>query len=138
MTRATVTADMRQRRRALADDQVARPGAILLVAGPNVQPELLRRHCISVLSAGRDLELLRLGPTTISERSLLRALARWYGSAHVQLVQNHSDWVALPHDRTVVVLSDRGFWCGEEQVADLDTMRQMSHAALGEIYGLRP
>lgn len=107
---------------------------VLLVAGPNVPPAVVMRHCAAALSAGRPLELLRLGDVTAVERRLLRALERRYGQDSVRTVETHSDWLALPFERMLVVLSDNGLWRGDDRVADHDEMLAMADAALSRLY----
>lgn len=107
---------------------------VLLVAGPHVSNGELRRYCVGALSAGRPVALVQLHPVSASERYLLRALARWYGQHSVRLVESHSDWAAVSHEATVVVLSDRGIWRDDERVAGPARLGSLSRAAMERLY----
>lgn len=107
---------------------------VVLVAGPNIPPHVVRQHCVSALAAGCELELIQLRDDTPLERRALRALGLWYGRNRLRVVATHADWLATPLDRTLVVLSDKGLWRGDERVADREAMLSMPRTALSRLY----
>ncbi|MEY9951622.1 hypothetical protein [Leifsonia sp. EB34] len=111
---------------------------VVLVAGPNIPPEVVMRHCGSALSAGRRLELLQLGDMTLIQRRHLSELEKRYGDGSVRMVETHSDWLALPPERTLIIISDNGLWCGDDRILDHPEMLSMSQAALSRLYMSRP